>query len=56
MRRTYERHDPSQAAFDLAEKITALVENSAVTIRDVLDALDITEEVLETKMRPVILK
>lgn len=53
VKRAYGAEPPSQAAKDLAEKITALIIDSAVTFKDAIDALDAAEELLETKTRPV---
>lgn len=53
MRRAYGSDPPSVAAKALAEKITALVIDSAVTFKDAVDALDVSEELLEKETRPV---
>lgn len=53
MRRAYGSAPPSAAAKALAEKITALIIDSAVTFKDAVDALDVAEELLENKTRPV---
>ncbi len=53
MKRAYGTEQPSAAAVELAEKITALIVESAVTFKDAMDALDASEEILEKKTRPV---
>ncbi len=53
MRRAYGSEPPSVAAKALAEKITALIIDSAVTFKDAVDALDVSEELLEKRTRPV---
>lgn len=53
MKRAYGTDPPSEAAKNLAEKITALIIDSAVTFKDAVDALDMAEELLENKTRPV---
>ena len=53
MKRAYGAEPPSEAAKELAEKITALIIDSAVTFKDAIDALDVSEELLENSTRPV---
>lgn len=53
MKRAYDTEPPSQAAKALAEKITTLIIDSAVTFKDAIDAIDASEEMLEKETRPV---
>lgn len=53
MKRAYGAEPPSEAALALAEKIAALIIDSAVTFKDAIDALDASEEILEKQTRPV---
>lgn len=53
MVRAYRTDKPNEKSMDLAEKVTALVIDSAVTYKEAMDALEAAQEMLTEKTVPV---
>lgn len=51
--RTYRLDTPNGKSMELAEKITTLVIDSAVTYQEAADALEAAQDMLAEKTRPV---
>ena len=53
MYRSYRANEPNEKSKDLAEKVTALVIDSAVTYKEAMDALEAAQDMLMEKTIPV---
>lgn len=53
MYRPYRANEPNEQSKDLAEKITALVIDSAATYKEAMDALEAAQDMLMEKTIPV---
>lgn len=53
MRIAYRTDNPNEKSIDLAEKVTALVIDSAVTYKEAMDALEAAQDMLMEKTMPV---